>query len=265
MKELMKALKFIQGYVAAIRQGFDRAVAEIPDLTEQHIHLKAKQKLHSTLETYIQGVQVSMTDYVLVIEMDKDNWLANAIETGVDSWSLKQTHLNSPKAKTSKEGFRYLRIPMGKQAGAAGGPSEQSQRIQQKINEVMRRPKVGLSKYQTMVNGQLQRGIYPSGAVVETQAIMTDDPDISGLYRTRAFANAENFYQKQKTKKGMPTWQLVMFRTISDKPGTSPWIHPGLTGVKIFKETEMWLSTVVGDLVSERIKQSVQSFVGKGM
>lgn len=261
MRELINIVGFMQAYVTAIRAGLEKTILMLPGLVEQHIETQAKEKLNTSRDEYLSALKVRVEDFVLIMEIDEDNWLACAVEEGVDSpWVMNKKHLESPKAKVSKAGHKYLRIPIGKAKDATPGPKagQRAHDIQEKINQVMQRPKIsGGSKYYTNFGGQLKPGVFPGGPIIETQKIDTDDPDISGLYRTRAFNSAEHFHQKQETKSGMPKWNLVMFRTMSENPLAKQWTHPGIQGVKILPETNQWLSGIIEALLIQNIDKQI--------
>lgn len=95
-------IKEIAAYVGAVEIGAQKFLASVPLLTKQHITTLAKNKLQSSRETYLNALKVNMTNFVLVFELDEDDWLANAVENGAPGWDMKQTHLKGPKVKTSK-------------------------------------------------------------------------------------------------------------------------------------------------------------------
>lgn len=218
-------------YVQAMRKGLDKFTGMLPILVEQKIHQLASEKLNSTRDAFLEAVKVDMTNYLLVVEIEEDDWLANAVESGADPFTMKDKHLRSPKAKRGKPGkdgksYRYMRIPIGKKAGGPGGSTNKSQEFQKKINQVMQKPSFGMSKFKSMIDG----------SVVESQQVLTNDPDMQGLYRTRSFDSAADMGQKR------PTWNLIMFRTMSENPNSkSKWEHPGIKPANILQETEQWL------------------------
>src|SRR5690349_12278179 len=97
MDEFVKMAELTSNYVAAMRRGLDKFANMLPILTEQHMSKIADDKLNSTRDTFMDAVKVSMNNYVLVVELDKDNWLANAVESGADPFNMKETHLNGEK------------------------------------------------------------------------------------------------------------------------------------------------------------------------
>jgi len=254
MDELVKIAEFSLNYVEALRRGVDKFTGMLPILTEQKIRALASEKLNTTLEDYLSAVSVTMNNYVMVVELDEDDWLANAIETGADPFSMKQTHLNSPKAKFGRPDpktgvrYKYMRIPIGKEAGQKPGSTEKSKKIQEKINQVMMKPQFGLSRLKTMIDG----------TVTQSQQVLTSDPDLGGLYRVRQFESATDFHAGNKK----PKWSLIMFRTISEKPFTSKWEHPGIKPANIFRDTETWLKTNADAMLDAFLQTEVDKLGG---
>jgi hypothetical protein len=267
VEEFVNIALFIQSYVGALNKALDNTARMLPGLARQHIETQAKEKLSTSMDNYVEALSVKMEDYVLIMEIDKDNWLACAVEEGAKAWDMTESHLkNSKKTKTSKEGYKYMSIPIGKEAGGKAGPSKKSEEIQKKINEVMKRPRIQVNKMGmpsnklfTSMGGKLVPGVFQGGSITQTQQIDTGgDPDISGLYRSRVFSNADEYHQKMENKKGMPKWQLVMFRTISNNPNSKHWFHPGINGVNILKETDQWLWGTVTTVFEKQIQEELQ-------
>jgi len=268
MQSLTVVATFIQNYISALSRAIDNTTLMAAGIIRQEIETQAKNKLSTSCDTYISALSVKVENYVLIMELDKDNWLACAVEKGASAWNMNQTHLNSPKAKISKKGHRYLHVPIAKEAGGKAGPSERSKDIQKRINEVMKRPSFkmdkmsgSINKFHTKFGDRYQPGIFPGGQIVQTQQIdVGTDKDISGLYRTRIFANSEEFQQKQANKKGMPKWNLVMMRTMSDNPLTKQWLHPGISGINLLQSTnQMFVPGILQRLLEENIKTEMKT------
>jgi hypothetical protein len=254
MDEFVKMAELTSNYVAAMRRGLDKFAGMLPILTEQHMSKLADDKLNSTRDTFMDAVKVSMNDWVLIVELDKDNWLANAVENGADPFNMKETHLKGPKvrwSKPNKEGisYKYLRVPIGKDPEAKPGGTDKSKKFQQKINEVMMKPQFGMKRLKSMMDG----------TVVESQQVMNSDPDLTGLYRVRQFESPEAYH----AKKSKPKWNLVLFRTISEKPFTrSEWQHPGIRPAGIFKETQTWLQVNADAMLSTFLENEIDKIEG---
>ena len=265
MQEIFQIIQFAQNYLTAMQTGLNKTVSMLPGLIEQEVEVKAKQKLHTSMQNYIDAFSSNIENYVVIMELDEDNWLACAVERGISSFDMKQGFFKGKNVKTSAKGYRYVTIPMGKQVGGKAGPSEKSKKIQEKINAVMKKPQI-ISKYgqksklYTQMGGKFVPGVFPGGPITENQQInVGGDPDISGLYRTRTFSNAEEYSHKQKVGFKGSSWNLVMFRVASEDPRYSDkFIHPGITGVHILQDTNEWLTQVIGKLLDTNIKKEIE-------
>jgi hypothetical protein len=246
MRDILQLVEYLKGYVASLETATHKFLEAMPVHTRQHMKRLANKKLDSTKDTYLDALRVRMTNYVLVVSLDQDNWLANAVETGVGGFDLKAGHLASPKAKMSKQGFRYMRIPIGKDPQKQGG-TKTEQNYRQRIIDILIKPRFGTSQVRTNRNG----GVYESQKVIHT------DPSLQGFYRTRQFDSADDFYSGKKK----PKWEYVLFRTMSENPlSQSAWNHPGIKPVHIFRDTERWLEQSVGHLFEDFVQSELESF-----
>jgi hypothetical protein len=244
MKDIVDAVEKIGEVVEAVQEGVRKFEAVLPVLTKQQLDVFAKKKLHSTLPDFLDATKVEYTGDLLIVEIDKDSWLANAVEEGADPFSMKETHLNSPKAKISKKGFRYMSIPMEKFKNAPSGGTDKSAMWQAKINEVLTKPKYGISQLKVKLDG----------SATMVQPVISGDPPVKGLYRMQNFDSPEAVMGKKKPR----STQFVMFRTISDNPASiSEWQHPGLRPAKILDELQQWLEATVEPLLERMISDEI--------
>lgn len=254
MNELIKTAETISNLAKGLKAGMEKFTGMLPIIVEQHITKLATDKLNSTRDAFLGAVKSETSDYVLVVTLDEDDWLANAVESGADPFSMKDTHLKSPKArygKPDKNGvsYKYLRIPIGKEKDAKPGGTDKARMFQKKINEVMMKPSFGMRRLKTMMDGR----------ITETQPVLSTDPDLSGLYRTRQFANSEEFHKGSKK----PKWNLVLFRTITENPlARSKWEHPGIRPAGIFKETESWLQANAEAMLATFLETEISKIEG---
>ncbi len=69
----------------------------------------AKRELHSTRQNYVDSIHMADTqDGARIYLLGNFN---NMLEAGAPAWDMKEGFRNSPKAKISKVGNWYLRIP----------------------------------------------------------------------------------------------------------------------------------------------------------
>jgi hypothetical protein len=244
MQDLLKAIEYLKNYGKALEDGVNKFVDALPVFTKQQIRRKAKIKLNSTFDSYMESVNIKMRDYVLIVELDQSNWIANAVESGVGQFDMKEGHLKSPKAKRSKAGYRYMRVPIGIQKDGKGSSTDSGKEFQKKINEVLMKPRYGVRKLKMLMNGSLQ----------ETQAVVSADPALQGMYRTRQFESSEDYHSGNKK----PKWEFILFRTISENPmAQGKWQHPGIKPVHILKDTERWLESSVETLLDGFIEAEI--------
>ena len=252
MADLIEKIEMVRKFGMAIQNGLEKSAAALPIVVRQQITTKAKTKLHSTLEPYLDGIQTDIENMVFIVDIDKDNWLANALEVGVSPFDMKNGLLNSPKAKTGKSGKKYIHVPIMKDAKRKADTmgTEKSQEYQRLIEHVMRKPKYGAStlKHQS------------DGTVIETQKVITDEPKLQGFYRFRKLDSAKRFFSG-KTQ-GIP-FQHVMFRTVSEngsKTGAD-WSHPGIKALNIFKEIERELPQIFEKLLDSAIQAELRNLL----
>jgi hypothetical protein len=243
MKELLDLVAYAERYASAIQRGFDKFVASYPVILQQQLKSIATRKLHTTKQQYLDAIQSKMQEeYVLVIELDKDAWLANALEKGCSPFDMKEGHLKSPKAKISKEGFRYRVIPISKdKSGGSASSNPKSQALKQKIQDVLIKPKFAFRKLK----------LHMDGSVSTSEAVKTNDPDIKGLYRIRHYKTPALAEAKQGST------SYVMFRVMSEKPGSAEWMHPGLPGVNCFRDLDLFINQTFGPMMVDMIQAEI--------
>jgi hypothetical protein len=216
-------------------------IAATPRLVKREIEDYLKQKLDTTFDEFYDATDVFWDGEVLIVEIDDDNWLANALETGVDGWDMKETHLQSPKAKFSKDGYKYMVIPIEKHPNSRGGGTEKSQMYHKLINEALKDP----------VFAPAVASMSQDGTIATMERLVTDSSALKGFYKIKRYKDSKSF------GKGMPSnTQFIMFRTMSNKPGNEDkWIHPGLRGIGMFDHIDQWASTQY-QIVAENFLQT---------
>jgi hypothetical protein len=244
--DIQKLVEFMQGYARAVSSGVNAFAKALPVLINQDIKNRANKKLDTTKADFLSAVSVKLNEHVLVVELDKDNWVANAVESGVGQFDMKRGLLSSPKAKRSEKGYRYMFVPIGKKKDGKPADNDKSREYQKRINEVLAKP----------IFGNRVMSQHQDGRVFERQEVLTNDPLVKGLYRTRQWESA-----KQLFSGGMkPAWQYVLFRTVSDNPlSKADWKHPGIQPVHIFRDTEQWLNSNAENLLVSFIEDQMKA------
>ena len=246
MKELIDGFKFLEEYTKALKTGIDTFTQALPVFTQKQIETEARRQLNSTRDNFLSAVTAKVDNYVLVVELDPDNWLANAVENGISGFDMREGLLNGKNAKISKKGFRYASIPMDKDPNRDPSGSPEAQDIQSRIQEVLLKPKYDRMKVTMNTDGTMY----------QSQKVVHDDAKVQGLYRTRKFDSPSEFHSGKK-----PNWQFVMFRTISDNPlsaSAGGWQHPGIKPANIFRKTERWLYDAIDPMLEGFIKSELE-------
>lgn len=251
--DLNPLLKYVNAYLNGLERGINRAVQAAPLLIRQEFDSVAKRRLNTSRDQYMEALSVEVQNGILLVELDPNDWLANAVESGQSGFDMKPGLLRSDKAKVSKQGYRYAHIPMP-QRKTPGGKSENSE-FQNKINKVLRDPLI------MRVQGRMQQdGSYNT---IETIASPTNQPETKGLYRIRKFRNAEAFQNKDSPVSS----QFVLFRTVSENPlskSANGWVHPGIQRRGLFPTVEAWanslLPSILESIVETEVKKAIKGF-----
>lgn len=223
---LLEAFEYLEKYTEAVILGTQKFVSFLPIMVHQQIENLAGQRLNSTRDRFLQAIQQEEKDNLLIITVDPEDWVAVAVEAGASPFDMKAKHLNSPKAKVSKEGFRYMVIPMGKKKNAHPGNNQKGMFWQDIINKELTKPKFKPAKMSLGIDGNLR--------VMEE--VINKSQLARGLYRTRTFKDSQSFHSGGRASSS----SYVMFRVMSEK-FPEKWQHPGIAPANIFKDTEAWL------------------------
>ena len=247
----MKEFKDLADQIAQVAQVIEDTTQHwadsIPIYTRQHIQTEATRKLNSTRNAYMSAINMKIDGTVMVVEIDPKNWLANAAESGLDPFNMKQGLLNGRSAKVSKQGYRYASIPIGKSRDNKP-QTEKGQMYQEKFEALF-------TNKNTLFGPSKMKADLASGKVREMQQLQTEDPFMKGFYRHRSFDNA---MAAQSKGRGKPAWQYVMFRMVSENPNSkSKWDHPGIKPVNIMRSTEQWLHEFAEDSLEKMLEEAL--------
>lgn len=103
--------------------------AQLVHLARGHWIVVAKQRLLSSERAYTGAIQpevFTISGLGMVGAITLAGRFPCMVEHGAEPWDLRETLLASPKAKTSKDGYRYLIVPfrhMGPRASGRNAPA----------------------------------------------------------------------------------------------------------------------------------------------
>lgn len=242
-------VEYFEAYLDALQSAVDKAIISTPLLVRQEFAAQARKNLKTSMEEYMASLDIKLLDTVVVVDLDKTSWLANAVEDGTDSWNMKETHLNGPNVKYSKKGHKYIRIPLPayKDKGPIAG-TDKAQSLQEKINAALKDPSFSLPKISQNRDGSLM--------VVER--LITADPALKGMIRTSSFGSADDLAGGKRPR----NVQYTLFKTMSQNPTSlSQWIHPGIRSRKLFPKVQTWAEITLTDLLTDIIKTEMEDFL----
>lgn len=230
------------------KKELNRAVSKLAAAAKDHAVGLASERLHSRRETFVKALDYFKAEEgVYVLNLDHE---ARWIDDGLPARNLTEIMLKSPKAKTAKDGSKFLSIPFQhNQKKSNMTPAQQS--LTATIKKELGKVGASLNGIETDKNGQAKMGLVRSMDIntkplsTPAQLIGRGPPGqvaqgITGI----PILKGVSIYQKEITKKdgSKGVGRFVMtFRTISSKHSeTGQWDHPGLEPVHIFEDTFDW-------------------------
>lgn len=252
MANLGDIADFFENYVNAVESAVERAISSAPLLIRQEFAAQARKNLKTSIDEYMASLDIKLTDNVLIVDLDKTSWLANAVENGASEFDMKKTHLNGPNVKFSKKGYRYASIPMSayKDKGPVSG-TDKAQLLQDKIKAALKDPAFSAPRMAKNKDG--------SAMVVER--LLTSDPQLKGMIRTSRFGSLEDVAKGARPK----NVQYTLFRTISQNPlSRSKWVHPGIKARRLFPRVQNFADSTLLDLMIDIIQNEMEDYLRGG-
>ncbi|HUM43273.1 MAG TPA: hypothetical protein PKI14_10020 [Fervidobacterium sp.] len=253
LEEALKALgKDIEDMAEATIKEAHREMEMVAMQAHGLIVEKATQKMRSTRQMYLDALGIEHVggnggQDIWSITLKKS---AAFLEDGKEAHNALQYFLNSPKAKTAKDGGKYLVIPFKHNKG----PTQNSAAQQRVTNFVNRELKAkGLDKIQTDSNGKAIIG--------KVATVKIDNPKQPTNRFNQPILKGLTIYQREvKTKSGKTQIKrdVMTFRVASSKQeGQSLWDLPPRQGLHAFDETAKEI-----DLIWDKIVQSLAARMG---
>jgi hypothetical protein len=215
----------------------------------------AQDELRSSARAYIDAIQDVEVEETLVRSITlAAAWLPSAVESGVDEYDLRDTLLTSPKAKESKGGGKYMRVPFrhgtpdslghaGKPMGSSYGPPGMASRGLFGQLSVDHAREFGADIYRAAkaLRGKQRLGEGTSGAPKLAPHHTTDI--YTGMQRRKEMKTNE------RTGKASAHTQYMTFRTISTK-NPQGWLHPGIEPRKFAERVGEHVQEVFGQMIA---------------
>lgn len=248
------------------RRVMSDALRDLATQTHAHIVEQVQKKLHSTRQKYLDALSFKQVDNdTWVINLDKS---AMFIEEGMNRTEMLPFLLKSPKAKTAKDGSRYLVVPFEHKKGPTESTPAQKT-LTDTIKAEMKKRKIPYGNIEKDAQGNAKTGLLHSfdimksplksgagpgqghGPVGQVRQGPTGIPFLQGVrvYQTR---------MTDKMGKSHVKKSIVTFRVASSKhKGTGRWVHPGLEAKRFFDEAAKWAQDEFENRIRDQILISV--------
>ena len=240
--KLNKSLESLAPYV---EQELNEAVGNLAQAAYSSMvaQVQAMQIDPKNRQDYLKGLQYQkIDDYNYLIYLEGD-W-ANKLETGFDSYSMKEKLLGSKKTvqvgsrageswvRTSSKGKKYAAVPFEHKpfAGGAFNSGDLDQEIKKLTAMNMQGKKQRITKTFKDLDGNAIRG---KAATIRVD----DNPMLSGITK----------YQTVN-QSGTVSSIYMTFRMVHED--SSGWNHPGHKGYNLFKAAEEYVEQELENIVA---------------
>lgn len=263
LSEVIEAHKAIaQGIEAKVR------IAAQTLAIQAHAHVKeqAQAKLHSRREMFMEALDFDEPDVNTwsIIVRESGRW----IEDGQEPHSMLDDLLKSPKAKTAKDGSKYLVIPFKHNKGPTQRTKAQSELLGSLKTALKDKgipygkieknpdgsPKLGLLHKMDLQGPKQKRpqegAMGPVGRPHRVDAPGVGEVGPAGrphLWGVRIYQkakkNADGSPKVDGAGQAMATREIMTFRVASSKQqGSNKWFHPGTAPMHFLDDAYAWAS-----------------------
>jgi hypothetical protein len=226
----------IKGITESIARDLYVGMANLARLTYNKAVEIASQRLHTTRQDYINALHLEEeAPGIFVVYLDP---VMNHVEEGYPPFPMLPKLAQGPKSKVSKDGHRYVVIPLRQHTSPDKPTSGKSVDFAEALKEVVRERKWK----------KVKEGISPKSGKYTTVERVADQKGmpqhLRGLTRVREYG--------EKGAKRPISSAYYTFRTASEKqdPATH-WYHPGYSGAKVFPDVFSWADSQLDIIVSE--------------
>lgn len=240
----------IKEFRPTVDQAMKDAARDLAAQTHAHILEEVQDKLHSTRQKYLDALHME--------QVEEDTWVisldtkAMFIEEGLPpNKDMLDGLLKSTKAKTAKDGSRYIVVPFQHNKGQTA-QTPAAKNLTDTVKAEMKKRKIPYGKLEMDSAGKPKTGLLHSfdimkqplktaegagqgrGPIGSVKQGPTGIPLLQGI---RVYQTAT----KDKAGKEKVTKSIMTFRIASSKhKGQGRWIHPGLEAKRFFDEAAAW-------------------------
>lgn len=239
--------------------------------THAHILELAKQKLHSRRKAFEEGLTIFEAEKgVWVINLDKK---ARWIDDGMDEHEMIDDLLKSKKAKTGKDGSRYMSIPFDHSPGKGKTSTTPAQQdLASTIKAELKKRGIPFGKLETGPTGAPKLGTLHKFDIMKEPLKAVQGPGQgkgpigqvrqgpTGIPFLQGITISQKKVKDKKTGKESVQRGIMTFRTVSSKmKGSGRWVHPGLKPLHMMDDGYRWAmreweSRISQDVLAEVVR-----------
>lgn len=270
----------------ALTQQAQQAGDALTAMTKNHIIEEAQRKLHSRRSMFIEGLDSFQEDgNTWVINLDSSvRW----VDDGMPPHNMLDGLLSSPKAKTSKDGSKYLIVPFKHNKGATEMTPAQKN-LNQTVKAEMKKfgvpygtiekgsdgsPRLGLLHEMDITQAPLKamngpgQGDGPIGSPIQGP---TGTPYLKGIRVSQRLVKNKNGTESVRR-------EIMTFRVASSKHNdenkskkdAAPegsitkgrWDHPGVEAMNFMEEGAKWAKQQWDSHIAPQLMEGVMASIG---
>jgi hypothetical protein len=261
--DLEPIISMSQNFDGAVKKAMSDAARDLALQTHSHILENVQEKLHSTRQKFVDALSYHQVDQdTWVIELAKE---AMFIEEGLPpNTDMLDGLLKSSKAKTAKDGSRFIIVPFEQNKGKTSQTPAQTS-LTDTIKQEMKSRKIPYGGLEKDDLGRTKTGLIRSFDIMKNPVKTAQGPGQGhgpiGAVRQGPtgipYLQGVRVYQTPvKTPEGKTSFKksIMTFRVASSKmAGKGRWIHPGLEAKRFLDEAAHWALREFEERIKDQI------------
>lgn len=239
----------IDAFEDGMVSSFQLQIANLAKAAQQEWGRIAQARLNTSRDSYVNGLrqaesfkQIDLGSGGVMFEVSLVGEFPNNLEFGMGSFDMKAVRpgwLGGSKAKTGKDGKKYVVIPMRKSVSNSPRFADTGKAAAVGLKAQLRTAvkAYGLDRMIKSGTGQVVEGV--TGRIPNNATDV--HPYLKGLTRTQTATKGSLGMRGSST--------LTTFRIMSEKSNPSSWIHPGLKPANILPEVESWVDGQLDNVI----------------
>ncbi len=231
------------------KKAMKEAGSRLTAMTRAHIVEEANKKLHTRRQMFLDGLtHFQLDEDTFVVNLDaKVRW----IDDGMSAHSMIDDLLKSKKAKTAKDGSKYVVVPFNHKKGPTQMTGAQKTLLDT-IKKELKARKIDYGKTETGADGKPKMGLLHSFDIKHAPIKTSNSPGqgkgpigqaMMGPTGIPLLQGIRVYQRGVKNKDGSTSVKkdIMTFRVASSKhKGQGRWDHPGNEAVKLMDEAFTW-------------------------